>query len=193
MCPLVWQSQGGVMRLKPSIYTIGPRPLRDHALRLPLSNRPAEKPFPVLIYGGSTATGIYGIQCAKLSELPVTTALPPHSFELMRSLGADHVFDYKSPDFGAKIRALMGNQLKHAWDCTGLGSAIYAAALSDNNNNNNNDGDRPKYLRDNHTRRSRGNRARQPDPDRRRPACHTCLLCRRRGLRMVRARLQAGH
>lgn len=54
----------------------------------------------------------------------------PHNFDLLKSIGADHVFDYKSPTVGADIRALTENKLKYAWDCTGYGAAICAAALS---------------------------------------------------------------
>ena len=36
------------------------------SLRLPLPSAPAEKGFPLLIYGGSTATGTLAIQFAKL-------------------------------------------------------------------------------------------------------------------------------
>ncbi|KAI8635374.1 GroES-like protein [Xylariaceae sp. FL1651] len=100
-------------------------------LKLPLPNNPAKTPFPVLIYGGSTATGIYGIKYAKASGLTVIATASPRNFELLKSAGADHVFDYKSPTVGADIRALTANKLMYAWDCTGYGGAICAAALSD--------------------------------------------------------------
>ncbi|KAI1345954.1 GroES-like protein [Xylaria sp. FL0043] len=109
-------------------------------LKLPLPTNPSPTPFPVLIYGGSTATGIYGIKYAKASGLTVIATASPHNHELLRSLGADHVFDYKSPTVGADIRALTKNKLKYAWDCTGYGAAICAAALSDND-----EGGKPKY------------------------------------------------
>jgi len=49
---------------------------------------------PILIYGGSTATGTLAIQFAKLSGLEVITTSSPHNFSLLKSLGADYVFDY---------------------------------------------------------------------------------------------------
>ncbi|TGJ84293.1 hypothetical protein E0Z10_g4471 [Xylaria hypoxylon] len=110
------------------------------ALQLPLPTNPVKTPFPVLIYGGSTATGIYGIKFAKLSGLTVIATASPHNFELLKAVGADHVFDYKSPTVGGDIRALTENKLKYAWDCTGYGAEISAAALSDNE-----DGGKPKY------------------------------------------------
>ncbi|KAI1823640.1 GroES-like protein [Xylaria intraflava] len=102
------------------------------SLQLPLPNKPASTPFPILIYGGSTGMGLYGIKYAKLSGLTVIATSSPHNFDLLKSLGADHVFDYKSPTVGADIRALTKNKLKYAWDCTGFGGEISAAALSDN-------------------------------------------------------------
>ncbi|KAI0395103.1 GroES-like protein [Xylariaceae sp. FL0594] len=117
------------------------------ALGLPLPNNPSPTPFPVLIYGGSTATGIYGIKYAKLSGLTVIATSSPHNFDLLRSVGADHVFDYRSPTVGADIRALTDNKLKYAWDCTGFGAAICAAALSDNEDDDGHGAGRekPKY------------------------------------------------
>ncbi|KAI1151018.1 GroES-like protein [Nemania diffusa] len=109
-------------------------------LKLPLPNAPVTTPFPVLIYGGSTATGLYGIKYAKASGLTVIATASPHNFELVKAAGADHVFDYRSPTVGADIRALTANKLKYAWDCTGFGGAISAAALSDNE-----EGGKPKF------------------------------------------------
>ena len=100
-------------------------------LKLPLPTQPSEKPFPLLIYGGSTATGMAGIQFAKLSGLAVMTTCSPHNFELVRSLGADAVFDYKSPTCAVDIKDATKNRLTYAWDCTGDGAGLCAAAMSD--------------------------------------------------------------
>ncbi|EED13642.1 alcohol dehydrogenase, putative [Talaromyces stipitatus ATCC 10500] len=100
-------------------------------LNLPVPTEPAKEPFPILIYGGSTATGMAGIQFAKLSGLTVITTCSPHNFDLVTFLGADAVFDYKSPTCASDIKKLTGNRLKYAWDCTGDGAGICAAAMCD--------------------------------------------------------------
>jgi NADPH:quinone reductase-like Zn-dependent oxidoreductase len=100
-------------------------------LKLPLPTEPAKEPFPILIYGGSTAMGMAGIQFAKRSGLTVITTCSPHNFDLVKSLGADSVFDYKSPTCPADIRKLTNNKLKYSWDCTGDGAAVCAAAMTD--------------------------------------------------------------
>ncbi|EDN99734.1 hypothetical protein SS1G_02592 [Sclerotinia sclerotiorum 1980 UF-70] len=101
-------------------------------LKLPLPTQPAEKPLPLLIYGGSTATGTIGIQLAKLSGLHVTTTASPNNFELLKSRGADKIFDYNEPDVGEKIREYTNNNLKHVFDTISLPSsfAICVAAIS---------------------------------------------------------------
>ncbi|KAL6414311.1 putative alcohol dehydrogenase [Ilyonectria robusta] len=92
---------------------------------------PAKKPFPVLIHGGSTATGMWGIQFAKASGLTVVATASPHNFDYLKWLGADAVFDYRSPTCGTDIRAFTKNKLRHAWDCAGGGEVICGEALSD--------------------------------------------------------------
>ncbi|KAL9084931.1 MAG: hypothetical protein Q9159_004975 [Coniocarpon cinnabarinum] len=112
-----------------AIMTVGLGLYKD--LELPLPSHPAKKPFPLLIYGGSTATGMAGIQLAKRSGLTVLTTCSPHNYKMMKSLGADAVFDYKSPTCAADIRNATNNNLIYAWDCTGDGAGICAAAVSD--------------------------------------------------------------
>ncbi|KAK7538814.1 chaperonin 10-like protein [Phyllosticta citribraziliensis] len=102
------------------------------SLRLPLPEQPAKTKFPVLIYGGSTATGALAIQFAKLSGLDVITTCSPRNFDLVHSLGASAAFDYNSPTCGADIRAHTQNSLYHAFDCVSEHSSptICAEALS---------------------------------------------------------------
>lgn len=102
---------------------------RTLGLTLPTPGAPKDT-RSILIYGGSTATGIYGIQFAKLSGLKVIVTASPHNFDYLKSLGADAVFDYNSPTAAADIRSYTNNSLKLAWDCTGFGVALSAGALS---------------------------------------------------------------
>lgn len=86
----------------------------------------------LLVYGGSTATGTLGIQFAKLAGYKVITTCSPRNNDLVKSRGADEIFDYNDPSCGAKIRALTNNKLKYAWDCFAgsLAPGICAEALS---------------------------------------------------------------
>ncbi|KAM0346206.1 hypothetical protein ACHAPU_005628 [Fusarium lateritium] len=99
-------------------------------LGLPLPTLAKEDGQFVLIYGGSTATGIYGIQFAKSSGCRVIATASPNNFDYLKSLGAEAVFDYKSPNAAEDIRKYTNNTLKLAWDCTGHGAAISAGSLS---------------------------------------------------------------
>ena len=98
--------------------------------RLPLPSSPASEPFPILINGGSTSTGMWAIQYAKLSGLEVIATASPTNFEYLKWLGADAVFDYNSPTCGSDINKHTQNKLKYAWDCSGGGEEICATALS---------------------------------------------------------------
>ncbi|KAM0270269.1 hypothetical protein ACHAQH_009476 [Verticillium albo-atrum] len=81
------------------------------SLKLNLPTAPVSKPVPILIYGGSTATGTLAIQFAKLSGYQVIATSSPHNFDLLKSLGADAVFNSRDPAAGAEIRKFTDNKL----------------------------------------------------------------------------------
>lgn len=99
------------------------------SLKLQLPTEPIKDATPILIYGGSTATGTLAIQFAKLSGYNVITTCSPRNFDLVRSLGADAVFDYKDPQAAAEIRKHTNDNLKLVFDCISLESS---AAFCDN-------------------------------------------------------------
>ncbi|KAM5474427.1 hypothetical protein MauCBS54593_002002 [Microsporum audouinii] len=101
-------------------------------LGLDLPTSPSFRRTPVLVYGGSTATGSLGIQFAKLSGFAPIAVCSPHNFEFVKSLGAVAAFDYHDLDCGLKIREFTGNKLKLAWDTISLpvSARICAHALS---------------------------------------------------------------
>lgn len=72
-----------------------------------------------------------GIQFAKAAGLTVVTTASPQNFDYLKSLGADAVFDYKSPTCAADIKSYTGGKITRAWDCLGFGTEICAAAMSD--------------------------------------------------------------
>jgi NADPH:quinone reductase-like Zn-dependent oxidoreductase len=73
---------------------------------------------------------VLAIQYAKASGLTVIATASASNFDYLKALGADAVFDYRSPTCGSDIRAFTKNKLRYAWD-TVSGEAICAAALSD--------------------------------------------------------------
>jgi NADPH:quinone reductase-like Zn-dependent oxidoreductase len=70
----------------------------------------------LLIYGGSTTSGCLGIQFAKLAGYKVIVTCSPKNNELVKSRGADEVFDYNDPEWPAKVRKLTDDKLKNVWD-----------------------------------------------------------------------------
>jgi NADPH:quinone reductase-like Zn-dependent oxidoreductase len=105
---------GGVTTVGQALY---------QSLKLALPTKPVQDTPPILIYGGSTATGTLAIQFAKLSGYRViTTCSPPH-YDLVRSLGAEAVFDYKDPRTATEIRSYTSNKLKLALDCISVATS----------------------------------------------------------------------
>jgi NADPH:quinone reductase-like Zn-dependent oxidoreductase len=77
-----------------------------------------ERPYPIFIYGGSTAMGMEAIQFAKLSGATVIATASPANKELLLSLGADHVVDYNSPSLVDEVRCLSKEPVQFAFDAS---------------------------------------------------------------------------
>ncbi|KAI9334828.1 chaperonin 10-like protein [Zopfochytrium polystomum] len=79
----------------------------------------------LLIWGGATAVGQAAIQLARRAGYTVITTASPSNHAFLRSLGATHVLDYRSPTVLADIRALTGGDdaLRAAIDTAGAASA----------------------------------------------------------------------
>ncbi|KAL1862211.1 hypothetical protein Plec18170_001036 [Paecilomyces lecythidis] len=105
------------------------------SLQLPFPTEPIKETQYILIYGGATATGMLGVQFAKLSGYTVVTTCSPDNFAYIKSLGADAVFDYHDTENCVTgIRAFTQNRLRLAWDCVSSieTARICAQVLSSN-------------------------------------------------------------
>ncbi|KAJ5306861.1 hypothetical protein PENANT_c003G04926 [Penicillium antarcticum] len=99
-----------------------------YGLGLNTPSKPITTQVPVLIYGGSSATGSLGIQFAKAAGYSVITTCSPKNFEMVRARGASEVFDTHDPEIGRKINDYTNNQLQYAWDCIGTDESARACA-----------------------------------------------------------------
>jgi len=89
----------------------------------PLNPIPTGK--TILIWGGSSATGALAISHAKNAGHTVITTSSPHNFPLLKSLGADHIFDYNTID--ATISAIRElGQIDYWLDCISLPASLNA-------------------------------------------------------------------
>lgn len=68
---------------------------------LPLISIP---PFKLLVWGGSSAVGLYTIKLASLLGYKVVTTSSPHNFDLVKSRGASAVFAHSDADTPQKIK-----------------------------------------------------------------------------------------
>ncbi|KAI1121507.1 zinc-binding dehydrogenase [Nemania abortiva] len=73
---------------------------------------------PVLVYGGSTATGTMAIQLLRIAGYNPIAVCSARHFDMVKSYGASVVFDYASDiDIGISIRDQTRGGLRHALDC----------------------------------------------------------------------------
>ncbi|KAI1152035.1 GroES-like protein [Nemania diffusa] len=104
-------------------------------LRLPYlpaqtGNDASTGPGPwLLIYGGSTATGMMALQLARRSGCRIVTTCSPRHFQLVKALGAHEAFDYHDAvKCGPAIRAATGDALLYALDCVAADSSLQICA-----------------------------------------------------------------
>ncbi|OLN96160.1 Protein TOXD 2 [Colletotrichum chlorophyti] len=96
------------------------------------------KSQPLLIYGGTTASGLLGIQFAKLSGcFPIVVTCSPDHNDYVYSLGANLCVDYHQRDCARQIQQFLSSKkiaLELAWDCIGSAhSARVCAQVLDHN------------------------------------------------------------
>ncbi|KAJ3459241.1 hypothetical protein MRS44_015314 [Fusarium solani] len=98
-------------------------------LNLRLPTFPAQKSTGevLMIWGGASAVGCSAIQLAVAAGYEVvTTASPKKNFDLVKRLGASHVFDYKSPTVVADLlEAAEGKKSAGVFDTIGFASWPY--------------------------------------------------------------------
>lgn len=83
---------------------------------------PAKEGTWLLIYGGSSAVGLFAIQLAKFLGYKVVTTASGHNLELVKSYGADAAFDYKSASAIEDIKKVTGGGVDKALDCISIAS-----------------------------------------------------------------------
>ncbi|KAI1204517.1 zinc-binding dehydrogenase [Annulohypoxylon truncatum] len=86
-------------------------------LKLPEPSNPARDAFPFLVSGGTSSVGQYAVQLAKMAGAFVIATGSARNHELLRSLGADAVVDYKDPNWPEQVRKLTHDGLEFAFDC----------------------------------------------------------------------------
>ncbi|KAF3035530.1 hypothetical protein E8E12_001482 [Didymella heteroderae] len=76
----------------------------------------------LFVYSGATAAGLSVIQLAKAFGWKVVTTASPHSYDLVKSYGADAVFNYRDENVSADV-AKAHPDIKFAVDCFSEGKS----------------------------------------------------------------------
>ena len=127
---LIWRIPGEVTDEAASTYGI-PAATAMQALNIHLNvpwaddverEGKTDQGSPIFIYAGSTAVGLFAIQIAKKAGCIVVATASPHSFDLVKSYGADQVFDYHSSSAVKDIRKAFPS-ISRALDCFSEGGS----------------------------------------------------------------------
>ncbi|KAH6639473.1 chaperonin 10-like protein [Boeremia exigua] len=92
-------------------------------------DRKSGKQTSVLIWGGSSSVGLYAIQIARQHNFNIVTVCSPKHHDRVKSLGADHVFDYKSDDVANQIKSVAPN-IQYIFDTIGDKSSSATASYA---------------------------------------------------------------
>ncbi|KAI5015715.1 hypothetical protein ZWY2020_057105 [Hordeum vulgare] len=89
------------------------------------------KPLNVLVTAASGGVGLYAVQLAKLANLHVTATCGARNMDLVKSLGADEVMDYKTPE-GTSLQSPSGRKYDGVVHCTvGVSWSSFQPLLTD--------------------------------------------------------------
>ncbi|CAN1131065.1 Chloroplast envelope quinone oxidoreductase homolog [Linum perenne] len=89
-------------------------------------------PMNILVTAASGGVGHYAVQVAKLGNAHVTATCGARNIEFVRSLGADEVLDYKTPD-GAALKSPSGKKYDAVVQCAnGVPWSVFEPQLSEN-------------------------------------------------------------
>lgn len=97
-----------------AIYTTFQTLYESHDL--PTPGAAVSESIPLLVYGASSAVGLYVLQVAKAAGLKTYALCSPKNFDLVKSYGADEVYDYRDADASKKIKAASGGKIQAAVD-----------------------------------------------------------------------------
>ncbi|KAJ7638205.1 chaperonin 10-like protein [Roridomyces roridus] len=99
-------------------------------LGLPSPLEPTSTPQDILIWSGTSATGQYAVQFAKLAGLRVISTASAKNIEFVKSLGADEVLDYADSFTPKRIVSITGGNLRYAMDCISEGMTPNQVSMS---------------------------------------------------------------
>ncbi|KZL70921.1 zinc-binding oxidoreductase [Colletotrichum tofieldiae] len=107
-------------------------------LPLPSTTNPENIGKTILIWGGASSVGATAIQLATASGVTVITTASPANHEFVKRLGADAVFDYRSPTVVERIASVLAEtEFVGVYDAIGEDSSCDAvSAILDRLNKN---------------------------------------------------------